>query len=247
MNAETANQLLEINRRFYTAQAGEFAETRRRIQPGVRRILDGLPDAAGADWLDLGCGSGWLAVEWRRAGRTSAYTGLDFSPPLLAEAGRLAAEAGGGGMRFLPADFAVPGWDAGLPRAGFAGGLCFAVLHHLPGMDRRVGFLRRVADLLMPGARFWLSVWQFQHSPRLAARQIAWERAGLDDSLVEPGDTLLDWRRTPDGIPALRYVHRFTPDELNELARASGFEPCESFESDGQGGRLGLYCGWSRR
>jgi hypothetical protein len=58
---------------------------------------------------------------------------------------------------------------------------------------------------------------------------------------MDPGDALLDWR---SGGLGLRYVHHFTPDELSDLARDAGFSLEETFWSDGEGGRLGLYQVW---
>jgi SAM-dependent methyltransferase len=175
--------------------------------------------------------------------------GVDFSPALLAEARRQvkanAADAAWfARFDFRAADFSTLGWETDLQAASFAGVLCFAVLHHLPGSANRAEFLCRAAGLLRAGGQLWLSVWQFQHSARLAARQVPWQRVGLSDADVEPGDTLLDWRRTPDGVPALRYVHRFDPVELAGLAQDAGLSLHETFESDGEGGRLGLYSGW---
>jgi len=64
---------------------------------------------------------------------------------------------------------------------------------------------------------------------------------------VEEGDALLDWRYHPDQAEqanGLRYVHLFTREELARLRAAGGFTLLEEFESDGQGGRLGLYQVW---
>lgn len=243
VDTEIIEQLLALNRRFYREQAGEFAETRRRIQPGVARVLSLLPDAAGDAWLDLGCGSGWLAVEWLRAGRRSSYIGLDFSPELLAEAAAQLSELGlpADGVTFAAADFSRPGWDASLARGFYRGVLCFAVLHHLPGEALRLDFLRRAAALLRPGGVLWLSVWQFEHSARLLERRVPWSLAGIDEARLEPGDTLLDWRKTRDGVNALRYVHHFAAGEVEEACRRAGLRPGRRFDSDGQGGRLGGY------
>jgi tRNA (uracil-5-)-methyltransferase TRM9 len=248
MRPEIAAQLIAINRRFYREVADEFAETRRRIQPGVARVLAGLPDRGDRHWLDLGCGSGWLAVEWLRAYRKSAYTGLDFSPELLDEARRQLDEffPGASGIDFRCADFSTKGWETGFESVRFSGAVCFAVLHHLPGSDNRTAFLRAAASLIEPGSLFWVSVWQFQHSPRMMARQVSWQRVGLRDDDVESGDTLLDWRHTPGKAPALRYVHRFDRGGLSALAENAGLQVLETFESDGQGGRLGLYAGCKR-
>lgn len=250
MDPRTAAHLLELNRRFYHDFGESFAATRRRVQPGVRRVLDRLPDRPGQRWLDLGCGSGALAVEWLRRGRQSAYLGLDFSPPLLEEARQAAAGLPGAGragavppVSFARADLGDPNWAAGLA-GGFAGGLAFAVLHHLPGAELRARVLRQAAALIEPGGLFACSVWQFQHSPKLLARVQPWAAAGLEEADLEPGDTLLDWRAA---LPAqaesagLRYVHLFNEAELEALAAQAGLELVETFESDGQGGRLGLY------
>src|SRR5512146_1469291 len=91
MDTSTAVFLLDLNRRFYTEFGESFAATRRRTQPGVQRVLSGLPDLPGETWLDLGCGSGSLAVEWLRRGRQSAYLGIDFSSTLIDEADRAVA------------------------------------------------------------------------------------------------------------------------------------------------------------
>ena len=84
MRSETVQFLLDLNHRFYQTFGGAFAATRRRVQPGVRRVMAGL--AEGERLLDLGCDSGALALELRRQGRAAAYLGLDASDPRLNEA-----------------------------------------------------------------------------------------------------------------------------------------------------------------
>lgn len=241
--------LLDVNREFYQTFGRAFAATRRRIQPGVRRVLGMLP-AAGR-WIDLGCGSGALANEWLASGRVGLYLGLDFSAALLQEA-RLGLKTVPPGLevRFEPADLADPAWQRSLGEAGFDGALAFAVLHHLPGYDLRRRVLEDVRGLLAPCGRLALSVWQFQHSPRLMARRLPWAKVGLNEADVEPGDTLLDWRHALPGQAeqvGLRYVHLFDHSELAQLATDSGFEMLDEFESDGEGGRLGLYQIWRKK
>ncbi len=246
MHPETVSFLLDINHQFYQNFGRAFAATRRRIQPGTRRILNALRPG---DYLDLGCGSGSLAAAWVESGPPGSYTGLDFSQALLDEA-RLAVDGlsrPGLTLRFLQADLSDPAWDAPLEGLRFDGILALAVLHHIPSFDLRLSILRQARALLKPGGVFTHSEWQFQNSPRLMARRLPWQRAGIDPAALEPGDTLLDWRYALEGQPeqvGLRYVHLFERAELAELAQASGFEIVEEFSSDGEGGSLGLYQRW---
>ena len=248
MRAEVFQQLLNINKEFYQSFGHAFAQTRRRIQPGVRQVLAGwIHDG---DWLDIGCGGGVLAQAWIHAGLKGSYTGVDFSAPLLEEARDLLTERPPGSelaVSFRQVDLALEDWSNGLPPGNFDGVVSFAALHHIPGSAYRQKMMRQVAGLLKPGGLFIHSVWQFQHSPKLMARVQPWQLAGLADHEVEEGDTLLDWRHHPGAepsAPGLRYVHLFSREELQELARFAGFEVINEFESDGSGERLGLYQVW---
>ena len=249
MNPDIISTLLHLNHQFYQTFGPAFAATRRRIQPGVRRVLAGLP--VGGRLLDLGCGSGALALELDRRWVTGSYLGLDSSAALLAEARAAlrAAPPGGVDIRFALADLANPAWVDLAAAQPVDIILAFAVLHHLPSAALRAQVLGQAASLLPPGGVFIHSEWQFQHSPRLMARRQPWSRIGLDESDLEPGDTLLDWRQAAPGQPeqtGLRYVHLFTREELADLAAQTGFTVVDEFESDGQGGRLGLYQVWRR-
>ncbi len=247
MEPATASRLLSINRQFYQTFGRAFAATRRRIQPGVRHALEMVPPAG--RWLDLGCGSGTLAAEWVRQRRRGEYLGVDFSPQLMEEARRAVEghDLPGLQISFLPADLSDPGWVQVVEGRPFDGALAFAVLHHLPGAGLRARVLRQVHGLLVPGGCLIHSEWQFQNSARLMARRLPWETVGLQEAVLEEGDTLLDWRHAlPEqtGQPGLRYVHLFSRPELADLAAQTGFAIEREFESDGEGSRLGLYQIW---
>jgi SAM-dependent methyltransferase len=148
-------------------------------------------------------------------------------------------------VRFYLADISKPNWIECLGSETeadkFEFVLAFAVLHHLPGEELRMRLVREITHLLQPGGSFFHSVWQFMNSERLRARIQPWQSAGLDESLVDTGDFLLDWR---SGGLGLRYVHHFSPGELHDLARSSALNITQTFESDGEGGRLSLYQKW---
>jgi len=235
VNPTTLSRLLDLNRQFYQTFALPFSATRSHLQPGVLRILEQLN--LSTSLLDLGCGNGELARQLAHRGHTGQYTGLDFSPVLLeqAAAGQLP------NFHFFQADLASPDWEASLARAAYDAILAFAVLHHLPGVELRLQVLSKVRSLLSSGGRFIHSEWQFLNSPRLNARVQPWEAIGLSQQEVDPGDYLLDWRQGGQG---LRYVHHYSEPELKELAIEAGFEVFDSFLSDGENNRLGIYQVW---
>ncbi len=248
MQVEVIQQLLDINYQFYQTFGGAFAATRRRVQPGIRKVLEQIPE--NGYWLDLGCGSGALAQLWVNQGRQGGYHGVDFSTVLLQEARELVSGAeipAGLNIQFIEADLLSAHWPASLLRSSYDGVLCFAAMHHIPEFETRLQLVRQVRALLMEGGFFIHSNWQFQNSPRLLARVQPWSQIGIKLEDVEEGDTLLDWRYA---LPSqkeqigYRYVHRFSSEEFAEMAAASGFLIKDSFESDGEGGRLGLYQIW---
>ncbi len=245
MEPAIVSRLLALNQQFYQTQGLEFSITRRRLQPGVILLLDKI--ASGDRLLDLGCGNGQLARRLSQAGFRGDYLGLDASSAMLAEINQHPISLPN--FRFALADIATPDWDKSL-RTGEAGSMngrfdrivAFAVLHHIPGDDLRRQILCKIRQLIRDNGFFIHSEWQFLNSPRLVKRIQPWEAIGISSQQVEPGDYLLDWRR---GGYSLRYVHSFTLEELSRLAADSGFQILETFESDGENNRLGLYQVWT--
>ena len=236
MHPAIAQKLLELNRKFYADFGEQFSATRQRIQPGVRNII--ATCAKTENILDLGCGNAELARVLVESGFKGTYTGLDFSLPLLQEA-RL--QPPNSTVNFLAADLSLSDWERILEPAKYSLITAFAVLHHIPGQELRIKILQKVHHLLKPGGRFIHSNWQFLNSPKLKQRIQPWEKVGLSAEQVDLDDYLLDWRA---GGSALRYAHHFSTPELARLAAQTGFLVKESYLSDGQGNRLGLYQVW---
>ncbi|HSB01914.1 MAG TPA: class I SAM-dependent methyltransferase, partial [Anaerolineales bacterium] len=190
--------------------------------------------------LDLGCGNAELARELAKHGHHGPYLGVDFSLPLLREAESLPGKFS---ARFMQVDLTqLSVISDQLSVAGHWSLItAFAVLHHIPSTELRLRLLRVVHELLKADGIFIHSNWQFLNSEKLKARIQPWEAAALSGSAVDAGDYLLDWR---NGGKGLRYVHHFEEQELAELATASGFRVADTYYSDGEGGRLGLYQVW---
>ncbi len=250
MRPEILQKLQAINKEFYQRFGDAFAETRRRIQQGVARVLEQY--IHDGDWLDIGCGSGALSQAWIKHGLKGSYTGLDFSQPLLREAIKsFESRAPQPGLKvtFEQADLITTDWCEHFSLNLFDGVLAFAVLHHIAGAEVRIRLLQQIAGLIKPGGLFIHSEWQFQHSPKLVARIQPWTLVGLSQEDVAEGDTLLDWRHQLTGqgnSRGFRYVHLFSREELSQLAERCEFEIIDEFESDGAGERLGLYQVWRK-
>jgi len=240
MNSTTAERLIDLNRDFYTKFGDSFSSTRHRIQPGMHRILLSL--RGDEDILDLGCGNGWLARELAERHHRGTYLGLDFSLPLLRDAQSISETFS---ATFQEIDLtALRESTFILQLSSFDLITSFAVFHHIPSREIRLGMLNTVHRLLKSDGLFIHSNWQFLNSEKLKARIQPWETVAISSSDVDAGDYLLDWR---SGEVGLRYVHHFDETELNELARESGFEINEIFYSDGETKNLGLYQIWKKK
>jgi len=188
--------------------------------------------------LDLGCGNGNFLRELSVRGHKAALLGVDFSLPLLRDA-ESASE-----VEFREVDLtkllAVSGQL--LVEGGWDVITMFATLHHIPSTEIRLDILRTVRKLIKDDGKFILSNWQFLNSEKLKSRIQPWDRVGINESDLDEGDYLLDWRSGGEG---LRYAHQFSVEELLGLAEQAEMRVTDSFLSDGDGGNLGLYQVWA--
>lgn len=238
VDTTTVQRLLALNRQFYTDHGREFSATREHLQTGVVHVLDSL--RGDESILDLGCGNGELARTLSRRNHSGSYWGLDFSLPLLNEAER---EPFSFPVKFLATDIAAGNWRSKLLLSTSNLIFAFAVFHHIPGFELRLNIIKEIHNLLEPNGLFIHSNWQFLSSPRLKARVQPWDAIGLTEHDVDANDYLLDWKR---GRIGQRYIHHFDEAELADLAKASEFEIIETFYSDGENKRLGLYQVWKK-
>ncbi|MFN3308291.1 MAG: class I SAM-dependent methyltransferase, partial [Anaerolineales bacterium] len=163
MKAIVVQQLLSLNRQFYEQFAEPFSQTRSRLQPGVRRLIPALLPITSL--LDFGCGNGELYFVLHQAGFRGRYLGLDFSLKMLQIAAQRWAEEEKRHPEDAPfqsVDIIQPHWEQSLQGETFAAITAFAVLHHLPSVELRLGVLRALRSLLVhEEGRLYLSNWQF--------------------------------------------------------------------------------------
>lgn len=236
MDEATAKALLALNRDFYRSFAQAFSASRSVGDPALSCILPHIPRAATV--LDVGCGSGRLAMLLDRERPESRYVGLDVAPELISiareELSRLERITG----ELFIADISQPGWSDVIRGRRFDCIMALAVLHHIPGPARRARVLREMAGVVGSSGRVALSTWQFLDSPRLRRKVVPWDEAGMCGDQVDPGDFLLDWRR---GGRGLRYCHLVDEDEVQLLAAEAGLRVTHTFRAGGREGNLSLF------
>ena len=215
MNARTVEQLLALNRAFYTQFATTFARTRKAERLNVQPMMPYITD--GVKVLDVGCGNGRLAERLEREGRHIKYVGVDWIPELIEAANARKTRLKNIVAEFRTADLTTAQWATmAHDEAPFDVIVALAVLHHLPSYALRERVLRDCHALLRVGGHVIMTNWQFMQDARLRSKIVSWAQLGIDADEVEAGDALLDWKRGGEGY---RYCHQLTADEIARMAR----------------------------
>jgi 2-polyprenyl-3-methyl-5-hydroxy-6-metoxy-1,4-benzoquinol methylase len=250
VKTSVVERLVTLNREFYQTFSASFSSTRGQVQPGVSHAAKYIP--ATGNILDIGCGNGNLMQVLKKNQFRGTYGGIDFSENLIAESSHTYQSMDNQATfqaSFHVFDLVLSDWKAFPLKMGWDVICAFAVFHHIPGREKRAEILNHMHTMLKPESQFILSVWQPQNSQRLASRFLNWEKIGLQETDVEEGDTLLDWKaeQSSNNKIGFRYVHIFNEQELKRLAAETGFSIRDSFYSDGKEGNIGLYQIWKKR
>lgn len=133
-------------------------------------------------FLDLGCGSGLLAIAVLAQYPAARATLVDYSEPMMDAAKDLL----GGDVtvpRFVIADLVEPGWvDAVIHDGPFDAAVSGFAIHHL-AHERKQTLYREIFELLQPGAVFV----NVEH----VASATPWAEAQFDEAMI---DSLSDYQ-----------------------------------------------------
>lgn len=174
--------------------------------PTVRAML---PDLAGKDVLDLGCGFGWAARHFRAAGAASVL-GVDLSEKMIA---RARADTDDAAITYTIADLGT----LRLSEAAFDFAYSSLAFHYVADFARLVAEIRRA---LRPGGGLLFTI---EHPIFMAADRPAFF-AGADGRPTWPVNryALEGERRTDWFVAGVVKYHRTLATTLNTLI-AGGF------------------------
>jgi ubiquinone/menaquinone biosynthesis C-methylase UbiE len=146
-----------------------------------RRLITQARIAPGHDVLDLGCGTGTLALLIKEMHPEANVSGVDIDPRILTIARRKIA-AVGVDIRIVQGSATVPP----LPPASFDRVLSTLVLHHLTTSQKRAA-LAAVCRLLRPGGELHVADWG---KPQNALMRLAALSFRISDSADTTGANL---------------------------------------------------------
>jgi SAM-dependent methyltransferase len=186
----------------------------------VARLLD---LAAGGSVLELGVGTGRLAIPLARAGL--AVHGIDGSATMLEQ---LAGRPGGELITATEGDFSKVSVEGRFALAVLAANTIYA----LPDQDAQVACFANVARHLQPGGRFVVEAWVPNPTTLdepLRPRRLSAGHAGLVMSEHDPVRQVLATVQVvlggTAGVRVFPVNHRYAyPAELDLMARLAGFE-----------------------
>ncbi len=216
MKSSKANQIIKEVKEQYNSIASEW-DASRPFPSGVKmKQIARLKK--GQKVLDLGCGNGLVAGEIIKRG--VKYYGIDISSGLVKVARqKYTQEIKSGVVQFKIGDACK---KLLYQNNFFDAAISFAVLHHIPGVDKRLKFLQELRRVLKPGGWAGIIVWNLLNDwPRKrfgVEEQIKTPNPGLDEN-----DFLVGWKATP-GKDVKRFIHSFSVSELKNLATQAGFK-----------------------
>jgi len=227
MKKDLQNKLLRLNYDLYEKQAESWDKTRSAIweKPTLDFIKTIKPNSK---ILDLGCGNGRLYKQISKLIANSQkpianYLGLDPSKELIKICKTKYIDPSTS-LRMTPKFIVGDGLDMNFNRQ-FDYIFCLGVLHHIPGEELQIKFLKNCYKALKKSGILFLHVWN-RHQNKYDDKKYV-RIAGL-----EKNDLVIPWKNDKNYV---RYVYRFNAAELKNLAKKAGFKTVNTFYGDKNG------------
>ncbi|MFZ5376647.1 MAG: class I SAM-dependent methyltransferase [Patescibacteria group bacterium] len=247
MKKQTILQLNQLNKDFYNKISKEFSQTRSYYWNGWHKLSQFLREELSQHTqptiLDLGCGNGRFAEFLQEIlnGKKFSYVGCDNSEKLLSIAQeKITLIIDDAELKKL--DLVKTTLDDSLQEKlnhkRYHLITLFGVMHHIPSADLRISLLQQLSHLLNHNGLIIFTAWQFQNDQRVFERQSPPNKIGLDESDLEAGDYILDWRK---GKVAYRYCHQTDHRELENIIAQSNMDLVDQFYADGKTDQLNFY------
>lgn len=208
MIPQKAQEIMKQTRDGYNRIAAHFSLTRHKFWADGELFARYVNE--GDRVLDAGCGTGRLAPFIIK--KNAQYTGCDNAETIIDIAREQYADIG--------ADFVVADITQ-LPckENTFDTVFCLAALHHIPSQELRITVMHELYRVAKK--RVVLTVWN------LYANYYRKKFNLINDQLAD-GDMTIPWYSADGTLLMHRYIHAFTKDECEDLARAAGFVIDES-------------------
>lgn len=185
----------------------------------AQRFLDWLAPPSGADWLDVGCGTGALSQAILTQVAPRSLLGIDPSPDFVAQARGTVLDSR---VRFAVAGAELlPTQDASIDAVG--SGL---VLNFVPD---RTAALAEIVRVLRPGGLLGFYVWDYPGGG-LGFMKAFWQAVlDVDPSSANREQSARSQFCTPEGLSALCRDAGFPEPEVTPIEIVTPFPDFEAF------------------
>ncbi len=215
MKEKTKLKLEEIVKNSYKETAEEFNLTRQKeIWPKLKELADIVEPNSKV--LDLGCGNGRLIKAFDK--KEINYLGCDQEEKLINIA-----------KNNWPEHNFIVKKIPDMPEGKFDYIFSIAVIHHIPGSEYRLEFLKKLKNHLNSHGKIIISVWNLRKSrPWLIYKSFF---KNIFSFKLEYGDVLFPWRKNHGQELITRYYHVFSKKTLSKLVKKAGYK-IDSIEED---------------
>ena len=205
MKKETAEKILEENKKVFEVIAQEFSETRKENWPEIEELVKFVKPQDKI--LDLGCGNGRLLKIFLEKNLEIDYTGVDKCEKLIEIAKNQFPQT-----KFLAADVL----NLPFKEKEFDSVFAIAFLHHFPSEELRWQVLKNIKQILKPDGLLILSVWNLWQIKYIFKYKLFRLFSGLEDVYI-------NWK-SKTGQILKRYYYAFRKKELEKLVKDAGFK-----------------------